>query len=448
MKQPEPRSDEPIVQLAIDTAAAESDEISFVHEEGGETTTLRDDRWRVLIVDDEPAIHTATKLVLVNYEFEGKRLEVLSAYSAKEAKEALAADPSIALMLLDVVMEHDHAGLDLVDYVRNELDMRHLRIIIRTGQPGLAPEDDVIRRYDIEGYRQKTELTVAKLHSTVTTGLRSYSELSRVENAVAQRTEELFRKRDGMLSSVQFSQRVQSAILPSVDYTGRYFSKYYLFYKPKDLVSGDLYWFAQHGNTSVFANVDCTGHGVPGALLSIYLYHLLNQVVNQELETNPALILQRLNEELLKQLEAPGSELSALTKGFEANVLALNHDTHRLYFSSANRPLNHYSEGLLTEYAGDKHPVGDPAYVGMPFTLTEIDLRPKDRIFIFTNSLSSTFGGDSSKRMALKRLKEVIEYTQYLALEDQQRTLLEEFDSWHTRQQLQSEVCFISLQPL
>lgn len=428
---------------------ADADAIDFALEEvaGGETP-MPSDRWRILIVDDEPAIHTATKLVLVNYEYEGKRLEVLSAYSAKEAKEVLAREHEIALLLLDVVMEHDHAGLDLVDYIRNELDLRHLRIIIRTGQPGLAPEDDVIRKYDIEGYRQKTELTVAKLHSTVTTGLRSYSELARVEHAVSQRASELSLQGQGMLDSLRFSKRIQSAILPSVDYTGRYFSKFYLFYKPKDIVAGDLYWFAQHGNTSVFANVDCTGHGVPGALLSIFIYGLLNQVVNQQLETNPALILQQLNEELLKHLEAPGSEIANLTKGFEANVLALNHDTHRLYFSSANRPLLHYTDGLLTEYAGDKHPVGDPTYAGLPFTLTEIDMRPKDRVFIFTDGLSDQRGSDAVKRFAQKRLKETLEYTQYLPLEDQQRTLLDELESWRTKQQLSGEVCFISLQPL
>ena len=437
------------VALAVQPPAA-ADEMVFASEDEGAQapSAPRDTRWRLLIVDDEPAIHTATKLVLANFEYEGRRLEVLSALSAKEAKALLATEADVAVLLLDVVMENDHAGLDLVDYIRNELNLRHLRIIIRTGQPGLAPEDDVIRKYDIEGYRQKTELTVAKLHSTVITALRSYHELARVELAVAQRTEDLQRRREGLIAGMQMSRRVHSAILPSVDYTGRYFSKYYLFYKPKDLVGGDLYWFAQHGNTSVFANVDCTGHGVPGALLSIYIYNLLNQVVNQELETNPALILQRLNDELLRQLDAPGSQLKDLTQGFEANVLALNHDTHRLFFSSANRPLLTYSEGQLTEYAGDKHPVGDPAYMGLPFTLTEIDLRPKDRIFIFTDGLGGAYAGGSAKRLALKRLKEVVEYTQYLGLEDQQRTLLEEFDGWPSKYELAREVCFISLQPL
>jgi serine phosphatase RsbU (regulator of sigma subunit) len=404
-------------------------------------------RWRILIVDDEPAIHTATKLVLVNYEFEGRKLELLSAYSAQEAKEMLARETEIALMLLDVVMENDHAGLELVDHVRNETSNKHLRIIIRTGQPGLAPEEEVIRRYDIEGYKQKTELTVAKLYSTVTTGLRSYNELMRIEHVVETKTQQLEKRNEELMNTMRGHQRLQSAILPSVDFMGKYFSKFYLAYKPKDIVSGDIYWFAQHGNTSIFANVDCTGHGVSGALVSLHIYNLLNQTVNQKLIVNPAAVLQELNDELLETLDQrPRDPLES--PGFEANVLALNHDTHQLQFSSANRALFHYRDGNLTEYAGDKHPVGDPDYVGSPFTLTEIDLRPKDRVYIFTSGLAQQMGGETNKRYTMKRLREMLEYTQYLSLEDQHRTLMEEFDTWKARTNQSEEVCFISLQPL
>ena len=137
--------------------------------------------WNVLIVDDEPDIHDVTKLALSGFEFENKKCHFISAYSAKEAKEVLAKTPNIALALVDVVMETDQAGLDLVDYIRNELDNRFIRVILRTGQPGQAPEEKVIHNYDINDYKAKSELTTQKLYTSVLTSLRTYRDMIAIE---------------------------------------------------------------------------------------------------------------------------------------------------------------------------------------------------------------------------------------------------------------------------
>ncbi|WP_349371544.1 DUF3369 domain-containing protein [Salinarimonas sp.] len=137
--------------------------------------------WTVLVVDDDAAVHEGTRFALFDYELDGRSLEILSAYSAREGKEILAARPDVAIVLLDVVMETDDAGLRLVDEIRRELGNRTVRIILRTGQPGQAPERAVIVDYDINDYKAKTELTADKLFTSVTAALRGYQQLERLE---------------------------------------------------------------------------------------------------------------------------------------------------------------------------------------------------------------------------------------------------------------------------
>jgi len=137
--------------------------------------------WNILIVDDEEEIHRVTTLVLRNMEVDKRPLHFLHAYSAKEAKDIFRENNAIAMALVDVVMETDHAGLDLVDWIRNEADNHKVRLILRTGQPGQAPEQQVIEKYDINDYKDKTELTNIKLKTLMYSTLRSYRDILTIE---------------------------------------------------------------------------------------------------------------------------------------------------------------------------------------------------------------------------------------------------------------------------
>ena len=138
--------------------------------------------WNLLIVEDEEEVHVATKFALKRLLFEGRNLQFISAYSAVEARQILIDTPDIAVILLDVVMEKETAGLELVKYIREELGNSLVRIILRTGQPGQAPEQQVILEYDINDYQEKTELTTQKLHTAIITALRSYRDLTIIDN--------------------------------------------------------------------------------------------------------------------------------------------------------------------------------------------------------------------------------------------------------------------------
>lgn len=137
--------------------------------------------FKILIVDDEEEVHNITKSVLRNFTFEDKGIEILSAFSGKEAIEILKTTQDVALVLLDVVMETDDAGLIVAKKIREELNNKNIRIVLRTGQPGCAPEKEVIDNYDINDYKEKTELTSIKLYTTIVAALRSYRDLNIID---------------------------------------------------------------------------------------------------------------------------------------------------------------------------------------------------------------------------------------------------------------------------
>ncbi|WP_339937647.1 bifunctional diguanylate cyclase/phosphodiesterase [Undibacterium luofuense] len=139
--------------------------------------------WRIMIIDDDPDVHSATTFALGSLEIQHRPLSFLHAYSAAEAREILQKEKDIAIILLDVVMEHEDAGLQLVNYIRKTLGLADVRIILRTGQPGYAPEIDAIRDYDINDYKTKSELTRTKLYTAVTSAIRSYEQICSISSS-------------------------------------------------------------------------------------------------------------------------------------------------------------------------------------------------------------------------------------------------------------------------
>ncbi len=160
---------------------AEQDDVLHLIDDTGtapEASSAR--KWKIAVIDDDAAVHEGTRFALSDYNLNGATLEILSAYSAAEGRTLMRAHPDIAAVLLDVIMETDVAGLDLVEFIRSELKNETVRIILRTGQPGQAPERRVIVQYDINAYTAKTELTADKLFTSLTAALRSYQQLERM----------------------------------------------------------------------------------------------------------------------------------------------------------------------------------------------------------------------------------------------------------------------------
>jgi len=137
--------------------------------------------WCVLMVDDDAVVHTVTRLALRGYEFQGRTLEFISAFSGKEGRQVFEERQDIAVAIVDVVMERDQAGLELVDYVRHTLGNHSTRLVVRTGQPGMLPPQSVIVEYEIDDYREKTALTIQKLRALLDSQLAAYRDPGMVQ---------------------------------------------------------------------------------------------------------------------------------------------------------------------------------------------------------------------------------------------------------------------------
>jgi signal transduction histidine kinase len=196
------------------TMAAGDDFLTLIEDEVDSERSAPASRWKVAVIDDDPAVHDGTRFALYDYTLHGHGLEILSAYSATEGRELLRAHPDTAIVLLDVVMETDAAGLHLVDYIRSELKNETVRIILRTGQPGQAPERRVIVDYDINDYKAKTELTADKLFTTLTAALRSYQQLSRM--AETRRGLEIIIEAASTLFDFKSMQRLAEGVLTQI----------------------------------------------------------------------------------------------------------------------------------------------------------------------------------------------------------------------------------------
>lgn len=175
--------------------------------------------WCVLLVDDDQEVHSATRLALQGLEFLQKGLEVVSAHSGLQGQQIFTARNDIAVAIVDVVMETEHAGLDLVHFVRNTLRNHHTRLVLRTGQAGQAPEDKVIREYDIDDYREKSEITMRKLHTLLYSKLRAYHALclldeqrNGLEKIVAQRTAQLAEANQSLRDDVTHRELAEQAL--------------------------------------------------------------------------------------------------------------------------------------------------------------------------------------------------------------------------------------------
>lgn len=161
---------------------AENMLLDFKDEPDQQVSAAEVEPWKVLIVDDDEEIHNVTRFAMKRFTFANRPILFFSAYSAGEGQRILQENIDIAVALVDVVMEKEDAGLQLVHYIRQNMKNQMIRIILRTGQPGMAPEQEVVVKYDINDYREKTELTSQKLHTTMITALRSYQDLNLIKS--------------------------------------------------------------------------------------------------------------------------------------------------------------------------------------------------------------------------------------------------------------------------
>ncbi|MFC2175415.1 tetratricopeptide repeat protein [Bacteroidota bacterium] len=237
---------------------------------------------------------------------------------------------------------------------------------------------------------------------------RANEELGKKNKQIEQQKEIVEEKNWEITSSIEYAKRIQDAIMPTITEIRKALPDSFVFYQPKGIVSGDFYWFAQNNHRIYIAAVDCTGHGVPGAFLSMIGNDHLNHIVGVEKVEKPDEVLNRLHQEIQVTLKQKHG-FTENHDGMDVALCAIDQTENKLYFSSANRYLYHIRNGELVELKGDHFNIGGVMHEDVrSYTLHEISLEKDDVFYIFSDGISDQFGGEKSKKFGYRRLKDTL----------------------------------------
>ncbi|WP_017733165.1 PAS domain S-box protein [Nafulsella turpanensis] len=230
--------------------------------------------------------------------------------------------------------------------------------------------------------------------------------------------------------SINYAQRIQGAILPDNDIIRRLLPDSFILYKPRDVVSGDFPWFMQVGDDLFIAAVDCTGHGVPGALISLIGYFLLNDIVRSRKISDPGLILDALDAGVTQTLRQD-EDASRTKDGMDISLCKINLKKQTLEYAGAHRPLYFMRKGELEEIKGDRFPIGGGKYKNQTnFTSTKIELQPKDAVYFCSDGFPDQFGGPENRKFGPKRLRDLIKENHTKSMPKQMQTVDAEWEAW------------------
>jgi serine phosphatase RsbU (regulator of sigma subunit) len=248
-------------------------------------------------------------------------------------------------------------------------------------------------------------------------------------------------KNKEVMDSIAYAKRLQQAILPPDNLIRQVLPDSFVLYRPKAVVAGDFYWMFAHGDTVLIAAADCTGHGVPGAMVSIVCSNALKRAVNEFGLTATDRILGKTTELVLETF-ADGSE--DIKDGMDISLLSVNKRTHKLQWSGANNPLWIIRNGELIELKGDKQPVGKSENP-KPFTAHDLELNKNDCLYLITDGFADQFGGARGKKFKYKQLKEVLLKGNALPLTEQKVLLETAFEDWMGNLEQVDDICVIGI---
>ncbi|PKP20389.1 MAG: hypothetical protein CVU05_09190 [Bacteroidetes bacterium HGW-Bacteroidetes-21] len=228
--------------------------------------------------------------------------------------------------------------------------------------------------------------------------------------------------------SIKYAFQIQSAIFPHEEEVRLILKDYFILYKPRDIVSGDFYWVNKFGNKIIVVAADCTGHGVPGAFMSMLGVAFLNDIVNKEHITSPSVILNRLREDIILAMKQRGENVKQ-QDGMDVAAIVIDKEEQTIEFSGANNPLYLIKNEELIETKGDKMPVS--IYAKMtPFNSHKFSIGSGDLVYIFSDGYADQFGGPHGKKLKYKYFKELLLNNKTKPMSEQKDILSQNFDSW------------------
>jgi serine phosphatase RsbU (regulator of sigma subunit) len=255
------------------------------------------------------------------------------------------------------------------------------------------------------------------------------SEIEAQRDIVMEQRDQISEQQEELQSSIRYASRIQTAVLPPEKVIDDLLDNYFILNKPRDIVSGDFYWVAEKEKHLFFTVADCTGHGVPGAFMSMLGTTAYYEVMNSCESYDSGKFLTSLREYIKKTLHHSGEEEDRYD-GMDVAMCIIHPDRSKLCFTGANNPLYLIRNGELTEYKGNKMPIGKHFRDNIPFTSELIDIFEGDLIYMFSDGYPDQFGGEKGKKFKYQNLKDLLLEIHMEDLEKQKKILDETIEKW------------------
>jgi len=249
-----------------------------------------------------------------------------------------------------------------------------------------------------------------------------------------------------MTSSIRYARQIQKALLPG-EHTLRRVIDSFVFNSPKNIVSGDFFWFTIRYGRVILAVADCTGHGVPAALLSIIGHDMLNSIVNEKNITEPAQILKQMNQRVQRIFENGESGSSAINDGMDIAIISIDPEARTIDFAGARRPLTGFVNGEPIKIKGDVHSIGIHSPVSSEFTQHKISFGSDDIFYLGSDGFSDQFGGDSNKKIGSKKFEQFLSTLRFFPLNEQKRRAETFFHEWKKHYEQTDDVLLLGIKP-
>lgn len=365
----------------------------------------------------------------------------LATWCFKNKKEIFINDYSIEYKNFIKGMKAPIAGKDSASIIYLPLFLKEEVMGILTIQ---SFEKNVYTDYHLDILRS--------LATSIASALDNAQLYENMEEKVRERTVQVVKQKEiieeknkHITDSIIYAKRIQQAILPPEEVFIQYLKNSFVLYKPKDIVSGDFYWIERKENKILFAVVDCTGHGVPGAFMSIIGYNGLNQIVNEYNITQPAEILNQLNKIISNTLKQREDE-SKIRDGMDMSVCCIDLANNTLEYAGANNPIFIVRNQKVIEVKADKHPIGN--FVGeteFKFTNKDLKLFPDDRLYLFSDGYADQFGGPRGKKLKYNQFRDLLLEHHNKPMKTQKELLDFMFEEWRGDLEQIDDVCLIGV---
>lgn len=279
------------------------------------------------------------------------------------------------------------------------------------------------------------------LSSYIGTALDNASLYETLEQKVKERTLEVRQKNKDITASINYAKRIQTGMLPSQSFMEQLLPDTFVLFKPRDIVSGDFYWMDRYNAKILMAAVDCTGHGVPGAMMSIIGRNLLDQAVNEKGLTLPSQILNFLQVGLMVAFGQTESEKSDVFDGMDLSLISIDLANHKLDFAGANNPLYLVRDGELQIIKGDKVGISAQYQAFGGYNNAELDIEEGDMIYLFSDGYPDQFGGERNKKFTYRRFADMLVENYTKPVQEQRQLLDDEVESWKGDRDQTDDIC-------